>query len=89
MRTTIASLSPQMAPIATTSMGLATMLQYIPPILGSIATLIGIIASLIIAYKNKQQIKMDAEKHEQWRIEKEREKVTHDLEVRRLKKELE
>ena len=89
----LASVSPQakaqITAVTTTSLGLSTMMQYIPTVLGSIATIVGIIASLIIAYRNKQEIKMNTEKHEAWRVERDREDEIKNLEVEKLKKELE
>ena len=92
MNTMLASISPQAktqaVALITTSLGLSTILQYIPLVLGSIATIVGIMASGFIAYKANQQTKMAAEKHKEWRVDREREKEKYDLEMELLRKQL-
>jgi hypothetical protein len=88
----LASISPQTkahaANMVTGSLGLSTLFQYLPTILGIIATCVGIALSVFLTYKARQQLKMGAERHEAWRIEEERNEEKHALEMEVLRKQL-
>lgn len=87
----LASLSPLKSHIvtgATGSTGVLTLMQYIPPLLGGIATAVGIVASIIIAIRARQQTLIDYEKHEVWKDEKEIDLKIKSLEAEKLEKEI-
>ena len=87
----LASLSPLKSHIvtgATGSTGIILLMQYIPPLLGGIATAVGIVASIIIAIRAKQQTLIDYEKHEVCKDEKEIYLKIKSLEAEKLEKEI-
>ena len=82
MRIIIGSLSPiksQAIAASTSSAGVLTFLEYIPSLLGSIATSVGIIASIIVIVSMSQQRRINSEKHEKFKEEKDRDKEKHEV----------
>ena len=81
----IDSISPQVkvhgTNIMTGSAVLGTALQYIPITLGIIATLVGIVTSIVITIRASKQLKMDKERHDQ-------ESLKRKLEIKLLKKQI-
>ena len=67
MSTIAGSVSPQtkahVANAITGSSGLATLMEWLPSLTGSIATIVAIIASVVLTYKALKQLRMSEERH--------------------------
>ena len=65
--------------IVTGSVGLSTIFEYIPGVLGSIATIAAIVASIVLTRKSLKSLKMDSELHK-LKIER----ITQEIERNKL-----